>query len=166
MIRIPLNKHEIAIVVLLIIMVHLVGTLGVPPVFANFCQVSNVSYNYPQQVMPNQNFRTTVKMSGVCIPDDSYDYSIRVDLSDMSGQILSSNYGSIGYVRLGQNWQVTALNLIAAPLNVGPWQIQFNVYLFANINSGHVIDQKTTKPVTIQVDTSQTTPKVSNMLFG
>ena len=141
-------------VVLLIIMVHLIGTMEVPPVFANFCQVSNVSYNYPQQVMSSQNFRTEVKVSGICIPDDSYDYSIRVDLADTSGQILSSNYASIGYVRLGQNWQVTTLNQIAAPANVGPWQIQFNVYLFANINSGQVIDQTTTKPATIQVGIS------------
>lgn len=154
MIRNPLDKHEMSTAVLLIIVVHLLGTMGVPPVFANFCQVSNVAYNYPQQIMPSQNFRTTVKVSGVCIPDDSYDYSIRVDLSDTSGQILSSNYASIGYVKLGQNWQVTALNQIAAPVNVGPWQIQFTVYLFANINSGHVIDYKTTKPMTIQVNIS------------
>jgi len=146
-----LDKQKISTVILLIIVFLLAATINAAPVYANFCQVNYVAYNYPQQLLPNQNFRTGVNVNGVCIPDDSYDYSIRVDLTDMAGQILSSNYASIGYVKIGQIWQTTALNYITAPVSTGPWQIQFTVYLFANINSGHVIDYKTIKPVTIQV---------------
>jgi hypothetical protein len=78
---------------------------------------------------------------------------IRVDLSSMSGQILASNFGSIGY-GTGQNWQVTVPNKITAPASGSSWQIQFIVYVFASVSSGVALDYKTTKPVTIQFSTA------------
>lgn len=159
-----MGKYEMSTMVLLIVVVLLMGTIGATPVFANFCQISNIAYNYPQQVMPSQNFRTAVNVSGACADDLEFYYSIRVDLGDMSGQVLSSNYAPIGYGN-GQNWQVTVPNQITAPTNVGSWQIQFNVYVFASINSGNTIDSKTSKPVTIQVSISQTTQSVSSVVI-
>jgi hypothetical protein len=89
----------------------------------------------------------------VCVPNVEYSYTIRVDLSNMSGQILASNFGSIGY-GTGQNWQVTVPNKITAPASANAWQIQFTVYLFASISSGIGLVLKTTKPVTIQISTT------------
>ena len=89
----------------------------------------------------------------MCVPNAEYFYTIRVDLSNMSGQILASNFGSIGY-GTGQNWQVTVPNKITAPTSASSWQIQFTVYVFASISSGIASDYKTTKPVTIQISTT------------
>jgi hypothetical protein len=148
-----LSSHKISTVILLIIGVLLIEIIGAAPAFATFCHISNVSYNYPQQLTPGQSFLTTTTVSGVCPSDGMYFYSIRVDLNDMSGQVLSYTAVPIGYG--GQNQQVTVQNLVTAPMNVGPWQIQFIVYIF--VATGGTIDYKTTQPVTIQVGTPQTT---------
>jgi hypothetical protein len=47
-------------------------------------------------------------------------------------------------------------NQVTAPTNMGSWQIQFAVYIFAAIGSGGRLDSVTIKPVTIQVGTVQT----------
>jgi hypothetical protein len=147
------SKRKMQTLTLLIGMVLLTEIIGATPLYASFCQVSNVVYNYPQKVTPSQSFGTTVNVSGVCVPNVEYSYTIRVDLSNMSGQILASNFGSIGY-GTGQNWQVTVPNKITAPASANSWQIQFTVYVFASISSGIALDYKTTKPVTIQISTT------------
>jgi hypothetical protein len=154
-----LSSRKISTVILLIIAVLLIEIIGAAPAFASFCHISNVSYNYPQQLTPGQSFLTTTTVSGVCPSDDSYFYSIRVDLNDMSGQVLSYTAVPIGYG--GQNQQVTVQNLVTAPMNVGPWQIQFIVYIF--VATGGTIDYKTIQPVTIQVGTSQTTQTIPSV---
>jgi hypothetical protein len=148
-------------VILLVIAVLLMGTVGAAPVLASFCHISNISYNYPQQLTPGQSFLATTTVSGVCASDDSYFYLIRVDLNDMSGQVLSYSSVPMGYG--GLNRQVIVQNLVTAPMNVGPWQIQFIVYVFANIASGGIIDSRTTQLVTIQVGTTQTTQTIPSV---
>ena len=150
-----LSSHRTPTVILLVIVVLLIGVIGTSPVFASFCQISNISYSYLQQVSPGQSFLTTTRVSGICASDDSYFYSIRVDLNDMSGQVLSYTAAPIGYG--GQNRQVIVQNLVTAPMNIGMWQIQIIVYIFADIASGGTIDSKTIQPITIQVGTPQTT---------
>jgi len=150
---VPSSKRKTLPLILLIGVVLLTEMVGATPAYASFCQVSNVVYNYPQKVTPSQSFGTTVNVSGVCVPNVEYFYTIRVDLSTMSGQILTSNFGSIGY-GTGQNWQVTVPNKITAPASANSWQIQFTVYVFASISSGVALDYKTTNPVTIQISTT------------
>ena len=147
------SKHKMSTLILLIGMVLLTEMIGATPLYASLCQISNVVYDYPQKVTPSQSFGTTVNVSGVCVRNFDNSYMIRVDLSNMSGQILASNFGSIGY-GTGQNWQVTVPNKITAPASANSWQIQFTVYLFASISSGIALDYKTTKPVTIQISTT------------
>ena len=156
-----LDNRRSSIVVLFAVAVLLMGTNGVTPVFATFCQISNFTYNYPQQVMPGQNFSTKVDVSGVCAPDDANYYSIRVDLNNMLGQVLSVNSVPIGYSQ-GQNWTITMPNQVTAPTNEGSWQIQFAVYIFAAVGSGGTLDSVTIKPVTIQVGTAENTQTVSS----
>jgi hypothetical protein len=152
-------KRSMPTFILLIVAIVLIGTIDATPVFANLCQISNITYNYPQQVLPNQSFQAAVNVTGDCDPGNSYYYVLRVDLNDMSGQVLSSNYASIGYN--WQNWQVTVSNHLTAPMNVGSWQVQFNVYVFANVNAGQTMDSRTTKWVTIQVGTTVVLPGTS-----
>ena len=142
------SKRKMLTLILLIGVVLLTETIGATPLYASLCQISNVVYNYPQKVTPSQSFGTTVNVSGVCVRNFDNSYTVRVDLSSMSGQILASNFGSIGY-GTGQNWQVTVPNKITAPASASSWQIQFNVYVFGNGDTG--VDYRTTKPVTILI---------------
>lgn len=148
----PFVNRNIPTLILLIVTVVSIGTIYTTPVFATLCQISNITYDYPQQILPNQTFQATVNVSGDCASGNSYYYVLRADLNDMSGQILSSNYTSIGYN--WQNWQVTVPNQLTAPMDTGSWQVQFIVYIFANTNEGGgTMDIRTTKQVTIQVGT-------------
>ena len=154
-------RERRAIVVLFIAAILVMRMNGVAPVFATFCQISNFTFNYPQQVIPDQNFNTTVTASGVCAPDDADWYSIRVDLNTMSGQVLSMESVPIGYSQ-GQNWTITVPNQVTAPTTAGSWQILFAVYIFAAIGSGGRLDSVTINPVTIQVGTIETAESTSS----
>ena len=159
--EVSLSSHKILTASLLIIAVLLMGTVGPTPVLASFCHISNISYNYPQQLTPGQSFLTTTTVSGVCASDDSYFYLIRVDLNDMSGQVLSYSSVPMGYG--GLNRLVIVQNLVTAPMNVGLWQIQFIVYVFAHIASGGIIDSRSAQLVTIPVGTPQTTQTIPSV---
>jgi hypothetical protein len=139
----------------------LIGTVP-SPVFASFCHVSNISYDYPKQVTPGQSFLTTTTIIGICASDDSYYYSVRVDLNDLSGQVLSYTPAPIGYSN-GLSWRVTVLNPVTAPMSVGSWKIQFMVYVFADIASGGTMDSKTIQTVTIQVGSPQSISSVTTV---
>jgi hypothetical protein len=134
--------------------VVLIGSWFTAPAFATFCQISGISYNYPQQVLPGQSFTTTVTVSGVCAPDDANYYSVRSDVNDISGFVLSAVSVPIGFSQ-GQNWTVNVENQVTAPASSASWQIQFAVYIFAAVGSGGTLDSVTFKPVTIQVGTTQ-----------
>lgn len=145
-----LSESNISRAVLLLVVALIPLTMYVP-VSASFCQISNVSYSYPQQVTSGQSVLITTKVSGICASDDSYFYSVRVDASDVYGQVISTAVAAIGYG--GQNRQVIVQNLVTAPMNIGPWQIQIFVYVFANIASGGTMDYKSAQIVTIRVGT-------------
>lgn len=156
-----MSRRTSLIVGLLTVLV-LIGGWFTAPAFATFCQVNNVSYNYPQQVSPGQSFTTTVTVSGVCASDDADYYSVRSDLNDMSGVVLSDVSVPIGFSQ-GQNWTVNVQNQVTAPTSSVSWQIQFAVYVFAAIGSGGTIDSATYKPVTIQVGTPQPAQTVTSI---
>ena len=105
--------------------------------------------------MPGQGFATTLTVSGVCAADDADYYSIRSDVNDMSGLVLSEVSVPIGYSQ-GQSWTISVKNQLSAPTSPAPWRIQFAVYIFAAIGSGGIIDSVTYNLVTIQVGTMQT----------
>jgi len=140
----------------------IVGFGCTPPAFAAFCQISNVSYDYPRQVSPGQSITTTVTVSGVCAPDDADYYSVRSDLNDMSGAVLSDVSVPVGFSQ-GQNWTVNVQNQVTAPEGPTLWQIQFAVYVFAAIGSGGTMDSATFKPVAIQVGTVQSAQTSTSM---
>jgi len=148
-----MDRRMTSTVSLLTLVALLVGTQLVTPSFATFCKISDISYNYPHQVTAGQTFTTTVTVSGVCAPDDADYYSIRSDLNDMSGLVLSNISVPIGFSQ-GQNWNITLQNQATAPTTAGSWQIQFAVYVFAAIGSGGTLDSVTFKPVTIQIGIS------------
>jgi hypothetical protein len=154
-------ESEGVLPVIAIVMILLIGAVGANPVFATFCQVSNHTYNYPQQVTPGQSFSTSVTVSGVCASDDADYYTLRVDLNDMSGLILSANSVPIGLSQ-GQNWTISATNLVTAPMSPSAWQNQFAVYVFASIGSGGTIDSVTVNPVTIRVGSLQAAQTTTN----
>jgi hypothetical protein len=143
--RLLVNKVETAIIILLVTIV-----VGVPPVFATFCEVSNLTYDYPKQVMQGQSVITAVSVSGVCAADDADYYSVRVDITGRSGEVLSVSSVPTGYSQ-GQTWTVTAQNQVIAPYNVGSWEIRFVVYIFAAVGGGGLIDSVTINPVVIQI---------------
>ena len=144
-----------------LLIVVMLGTFVVTPAFATFCQLNNLLYNYPEVVSSGQIVTTTVTVSGVCAPDDADFYSIRSDLNDMSGLVISDVSVPIGYSQ-GQNWTITVQNQATAPLRSGSWQILLAVYIFAAIGSGSTIDSVSYKPVTIQVGTSQATQTIES----
>lgn len=145
-----------------ITVIVIIGFAFTPPAFAAFCQISNVSYDYPRQVLPGQNITTTVTVSGVCAPDDADYYSVRSDLNDMSGAVLSDVSVPVGFSQ-GQNWTVTVQNEVTAPEGLTLWQIQFAVYVFAAMGSGGTIDSATFNPVAIQVGTIQSAQTSTSM---
>jgi len=135
---------------LLIVAVAVVGLRLVTPGFATYCPINNMSYNYPQEISPNQSFTTSVMVSGVCAPDDAYYYSIRSDLNSQYGSVLSEQSTPIGYSQ-GQHWNITAVNQVTAPATSGSWPIIYTVYIFADVGGGFTIDSVTYKPITILV---------------
>jgi len=145
------GNQRMLTLILLIGTVLLTEMIGATPLYASLCQISNIAYDYPQKVAPSQSFSTTVNVSGVCVRNFDNSYMVRVDLSSMSGQILSSNFGSVGY-GTGQSWQVTVSNKITAAVSGSNWQIRFNVYVFGNGDTGLIY--QISKPVTIQISTT------------
>jgi len=145
---------QVSSVLCLLTIIALVGYRLSVPVFATFCQVSHIAYNYPRQVSPSESFSTTVVISGVCAPDDADYYSIRSDLNDALGFVTSDVSVPIGFSQ-GQNWTVTLENQATAPAGSASWQISFAVYVFAATGSGTILDSVTFNQVTIEVGTLQ-----------
>jgi len=141
-------QHRISLV--LCIGVALVGMIRFPAVFASLCQVSNIDYNYPQQVTAGVSFGTTTTVTVVCAPDDANYYSIRVDLNDQLFRVLSDSSAPIGYSQ-GQTWNVSISNQVTPSMLIGSWQIIFAVYIFAAVGSGDTLDSVTINPVKVQV---------------
>jgi hypothetical protein len=159
------RRSSTALLPLFMIIVLLTGLMGISSVFATFCQVSNLTYNYPRQVISGQSFDIAISASGVCASDDANYHSMRADVNDISGRVLSNVSVPIGYSQ-GQNWTVTLTNHVAAPTDVGSWQILFVAYVFAAIGSGDTMDSTTIRSVTIQVGTPSTPQTVTSVALN
>ena len=105
--------------------------LGGSTVYAQFpCRV-NVTFDYPKQVMPAQPIRIATFATGSCaslytIVDF---YSVRVDVTDQSGGIVSSNSSNTGYG--SQAFALTIANSAVAPTFATTWVLTLRVYVFA-----------------------------------
>ncbi len=114
--------------VVLVLLVTLTLFLSNTSVFAARCQISNVSYGYPQQAATNQRILITSTVAGSCVSNGEDYYSVRVDLVDIpSGSIVSSNSTPIGYN--ATNFTVTAENMPTTPGNNGTWHVGIDVYV-------------------------------------
>jgi hypothetical protein len=105
--------------------------LGDSTVHAQFpCRV-NVTFDYPKQVMPAQPIHIASFVSGSCaslytIVDY---YSVRVDVTDQSGWMVSSNSSNTGYG--SQIFALTVFNSAVAPTFATTWILTLRVYVFA-----------------------------------
>jgi len=101
-------------------------------VSASLCQITNVAYDYPQQVQPNQQILLTSTISASCAySDPGIYYLAMVVVNDAaSGQELSINSAPIGYVSLQQpNVTATISNLVTCPSGNVAWQLRLTVYV-------------------------------------
>ena len=107
------------------------------PVAASLCQITNVSYDYPQQVQPSQQILVTSTINASCsYTDPGIYYLAMVVVTDASsGQELSINSAPIGYVSLQQpNVTATISNLITTPSGNVAWQLRLTVYVVNDYN--------------------------------
>jgi hypothetical protein len=118
------------------------------------CQVTNTSYNYPNQANPGQQVQFSVTLSGACNPSDTGYYSARVDLVDMANTILTSNSGAMSYAaNNGAPFTITISDHLNVPATSGLWNLQYVVYVFVSNGSGIETDYKAVKSITLQIGT-------------
>ncbi|MGO9645105.1 MAG: hypothetical protein ACLPY5_10190 [Candidatus Bathyarchaeia archaeon] len=106
-------------------------------VSASLCQITNVAYDYPQQVQPNQQILLTSTINASCsYTDPGIYYLAMVVVNDASsGQQISTNSAPIGYVSLQQpNVTATISNLITCPGGNVAWQLRLTVYVINDYN--------------------------------
>ncbi len=140
---------------------------GLSTVHASYCQITNVSYNYPGLVMPGQKFSVSTTVTGSCAAGDDYNYSVRADVIDRnSGKIISSSRSRIlGYNT--SNFIVTVPDSVTAPaLATAAWNIEVAVAVFHTATTGlqdstsmSVRDYSTVGYATIQVGSYQPVPE-------
>lgn len=120
------------LIVGLLLAIVVVGVvLGGSTVHAQFpCRV-NVTFDYPKQVMPAEPVHIASFVSGSCaslytIVDY---YSVRVDVTDQSGSMVSSNSSNTGYG--SEAFALTIVNSALAPTFATTWILTLRVYVFA-----------------------------------
>lgn len=126
--------------------------LALSSVAAARCQISSVSYVYPQQTSPNQQIQVGTTLAGSCASTGVDYYAVRVDLVDkLSGSILSSSSTPIGYN--ASNFTVTAENSATTPSNNVTWPLEIYVYVIRAGGTGgtNLLDYTTVGNATIQV---------------
>ena len=154
--------------VVLLLLVAVTFFLSNTSVFAARCQISNVSYGYPQQAATNQRVLITSTVAGSCVSNGEDYYSVRVDIIDApSGSIVSSNSTPIGYN--ATNFNVTAENMPTTPGNNGTWHVAIDVYVIRAGGTGgsYLLDYKTVGNATIQLGPPSAIPEFpSGMVVG
>ena len=155
----PLTTNKSATLILLATIVLLVPLLA-SNAYASRCQISNVSYAYPQTATTNQVIIVGTTVSGSCVSTGEDYYAMRVDLVDTnSGSIISSSNTPIGYN--ANNFTVTGENSAKTPSANETWPLQIYVYIIrAGGTSGFYLrDYSTIGNATIQVGTIQPVPE-------
>jgi len=121
--------------------------------FGPTCQYSNVDYNYPSQVSPNEQFKVSISMPTVCPQTNNYHIVARFDVENTTNRMLASNYAQYGFMpNSGKPFTFTVTNDLTAPSKPGPWQLQFIVYVFMSEDDADGLDYKVTATKAIQVE--------------
>ncbi len=151
----------------LVLLVTFTLFLSNPSVFAVRCQISNVSYGYPQQAAPSQRILITSTLAGSCVSNGEDYYSVRVDIVDTpSGSIVSSNSTPIGYN--ATNFTVTTDNMPTTPGNNGTWHVGIDVYVIRAGGTGgsYLLDYKAVGNATIQLGPPAAIPEFPSGLVA
>jgi hypothetical protein len=117
------------------------------------CQISGVSYNYPDQALPSQQIQVETTVVGSCASTGEDYYSVRVDLVDMqSSYIISSSSTGIPY-NDATHFNVTAVNPVVTPAANMIWPLQIHVYVIraGGTNGVYLLDYQTVSNATIRV---------------
>lgn len=144
-------KVKAALCVSLVLGILLILLTG-STVSAARCQISNVSYAYPQQASPNQQIEVTTNITGSCASTGEDYYEVRVDLIDtLANATLSYSNTPIGYTATAFN--VTTHNLARTPSHNITWPLEIHVYVIrAGGTSGSTLfHYQTTKNAAIQI---------------
>jgi hypothetical protein len=109
---------------------------GTSLVSGSVCQIRDVSYTFPKQVLPNQQIQVGSTVAGSCVTDVYRFYLLRADLLDKkSGLIISSNSVPIGYNP--RNFTVTVTNGATAPQESNAtWPLEVRVYVILTGGGG------------------------------
>ena len=116
------------------------------------CNVSNVSYSYPQSAAPSQQIEFSTGVIGSCVSNGEDYYAIRVDLIDLTSNLtISSSDTPIGYNASAFN--VTAHNVVSTPASNVTWPLQIHLYVIraGGTNGAYLLDYQNSTNVEIQV---------------
>ena len=95
------------------------------------CLVQNVNYDFPSSVAEGQQITVETHLTVSCVQWPPYptDYSIRVDLSNVSTDfVLSTTTYQVGYAQ--SFIDQVFLNTGTAPNSAGIWSLRVDVYIW------------------------------------
>jgi len=116
------------------------------------CRVSSLHYSYPSVAAPSVPVDFATSISGSCASDGEDYYAVRVDLTDLtSNLIISSSDTPIGYN--ASMFNVTGHNTVTTPPSNMSWPVQIHVYVIrAGGTSGqYLLDYQNSTTAIIQV---------------
>jgi hypothetical protein len=147
---------KVIMIIALSVLVLLTASLGFVAhtyAFGPTCQYSSVSYNYPSEVSPNEQFTVSISMPTVCPQTNNYHIVARFDVENTTNRVLASNYTQYGFMpNNGKPFAFNVTNDLTAPSKPGPWQLQFIVYVFMSEDDADGLDYKVTAAKAIQVE--------------
>lgn len=130
----------------------LLAMLTISGVAGARCQITSVSYAYPQKVLPKQLVEVDTRVAGSCVSNGFEYYELRVDLTNANSTTpLSTTSTPIGYA--ANNFVVTARNTATAPTYNTTWHLQMYVYIIraGGTSGSYLFDYSTVGNATIQV---------------
>jgi len=120
--------------------------------FGPTCDYSNVTYNYPSEVSPAEQFTVSISLPAVCPQANNYHLTARFDVENSLGRVLASNFTQNGFVpNNGKPFTFIVTNNLTAPAESGTWRLEFIVYAFMSEDDALGLDYEVKQPATIQV---------------
>jgi len=133
------------------------------PVAANFCKISNVSYDYPHQAEPAQHIEVHTTIDGSCYTGQERYYTARVDLVDpVAGNTFTWSGAPIGAD--AENFSVTVTSSTVTPsITNASWTFEIRVYVIQNGGGGgpYLLDYSTSTSATIQIVSTTAVPELA-----
>jgi hypothetical protein len=123
------------------------SSIAIHEVYADRCNVAELSMDYPTTSTPGQSIAVNTSMLILCAQWRTY-YTGRADLVDaQTKSILSSSSFDIGWK---PSVTATVSNTATAPSNAGPWRLELIIYLFED---GGMVAFPIDRTIAIQVGT-------------